>query len=630
MKKLRPLLMPLACFAAAWAITLAVRSQWMPGTVETPNQSPDSISLSPARGPRRISGDKLAEDFGNRPMSEWAALWEQFAAGASSEDLKNLPKIPYPGRGRYGVLGKDLLQTLGQEELASRAGEITARQPASFAALAETDPEAAWQALGSHNWYPVALATLRTLAAKDPEETLRRFQAMPPPGRDPFQNPFDSESHGVIRHSPLGTIFAAWARKDLEAATAAARKLSPLDQLTAANEIGMTWAFQDGPAAIHHALDSPRAGRLDVMLRASFRTHPEETCKLVKETPRLRELMGESPGSEVALPAWADADPDAVIPWLLNFPDEQKLRGLLWSVLHSKPETLARVIRGLAAGGSNTGNPFVKSIYTRNPELGESLAKELGIDLSGSEFESIRIEMDPEDACDRWLDALAENPDPDAALAALGWTRETACAVAARASKSFPDKAAALAKLVPASSLDATNRWRGPNSDIVRYWPELEGSQTNQNSGGDRRPKFPESLFKLDPAAGAAELLKRPLTSDDASRAIELWAPYDPEAARQWLEQIADDEVRTSGKLALAKVLSTRDPAAALTLLSQGDHDRNRSEDVWTTSLTRLMQQGGDWKSWVARLPASVAGNHFWLTHQLEMQAKVLEQLKAL
>ena len=51
-------------------------------------------------------------------------------------------------------------------------------QPGAYAALAETDAEAAWRNLARFNRSDLAVAVARTLAKRDPVGTLQRLQAM--------------------------------------------------------------------------------------------------------------------------------------------------------------------------------------------------------------------------------------------------------------------------------------------------------------------------------------------------------------------------------------------------------------------------------------------------------------------
>jgi hypothetical protein len=638
MKRLRPFLLPAACFATAWAITFLVSRHSKTDPPEPPLNTRSSVSNARCShdAPRKITGEKLAQDFRTRPMSEWPKLWEEFATQATAKDLQTLPLLPRAGRSLFPSPGEELLQRLGREELAIRAGQPVALSPESFSALAEIDPEAAWKNLEQYNKNDFATAALRTLAQWDPAGTLRRFQAMPVGS----SGSGDEGRRASVWNTPLGSIFGAWARKNPSAAAAAVMDLPPADRIEAANHVAMTWAFRDGPAAIRFVLGFDPIGqhfesrhiRLDVMLRASFRTHPAETAKLMAENAVLRKAIGEAPCLYVALNQWSEADPESVVAWLLEPPGGSGNRiDSLGYALRCEPQTAARIIRGLAAAGSTEGHRFVEDIYRRDPELALSLADELGIALQDDpDFQRARFFDEPEAACDRWLQALREHGDPDEALAELGWTKEMATHLASRAARVFPGKAAELAKLIPASWLDPANLWRRNNTHLVQFWPELEPYlQYPESRPSDAAEKaFPESDFRLDPATAAEAMLAGPISAVDAARAMELWAPCDPEAARAWLARLPEGEARDAGELAFAKSRAAFDPLPMLDLLTRSNDRDSTTRNLWSTCLRRLVVTGGDWRSWLDRMPLKNKYERRHLADSLAGEERLLEKLR--
>lgn len=617
MKTLRSFLLPAACFATAWAITFLVSRRGETHQSEPPANTRSSVSTA-RRGhdtPLRITGEKLAHDFGARPMSEWPKLWEAFASQATAKDLQTLPVLPHTGRSPFPTPGEELLQRLGREELVIRAGRPVALSPESFSALAETDPEAAWKNLERHNHHDFATAALRTLAGRDPAGTLRRFLAMPTGARGPG----NESRRAAVWNTPLGSIFGAWARKYPNAAAAAIMGVPPADQVEAANNVAMTWAFHDGPAAIRFALGFDPVGqhfqsrhiRMDVMLRASFRTHPAETAKLMAESAVLRKVIAESPCLYVALNQWSEADPEGVAAWLLEPPDESRNRiDCLGYALDCEPQTAARIIRSLAAAGSTEGHRYVADIYRRDPEIALSLADDLGIELKDDpEFKRARFYDEPEAAIDRWLEVLREHGDPDPALVELGWTKDMARQLASRSARLFPEKAADLAKLMP-------TLWLAPTIP-----PTTISSENGQHA-------FPESDFRLDPATAAEAMLSKPVSAGDVTRVMELWAPHDPQAARAWLARLPEGEARDKGEFAFAKIQAPFDPLPMLELLTQPNHKDAPSRNLWSTCLRRLALNGGDWRPWLDRMPEESSYEKSSLRESLEVEERLPEKLR--
>jgi hypothetical protein len=89
MKYLRSFLLPSACFATAWAVTFLVSRRGETPQSEPPANTRSSVSKA-RRGhdtPHRITGEKPAQDFAARPMSEWPKLWEEFASWKVGQGL---------------------------------------------------------------------------------------------------------------------------------------------------------------------------------------------------------------------------------------------------------------------------------------------------------------------------------------------------------------------------------------------------------------------------------------------------------------------------------------------------------------------------------------------------------------
>jgi hypothetical protein len=331
-------------------------------------------------------------------------------------------------------------------------------------------------------------------------------------------------------------------------------------------------------------------------------------------------MMGSPPNLYVAVKPWLDADPEGAFEWLFDPANESREDALSQLDADRDPATMERIVRGLAKSGSESCSKYLVTLYRRDPELATSLADELSIPLrEDASLEEIRLVDHPAEACDRWLAALREHGDPAEALASLGWTPEMAVALAAQAARAFPEKARQLAKLVPASSLDATNLWRRNNEEIALYWPELKGAlkYPEPKSTG---PVVPEHLFRYDPAA-AAKLIEADPEKGMVESLVKYWAPYDLPAARDWLVRLPEGPARQQGELALAKFLASADPEAALGLLDRLPADAS-SHQQWEPAIRRLLYAGGDWQRWLARIPGD---DRQWLADELAREAKVIE-----
>ena len=646
MKSIRPLLVPAACFMLAWAVTSLVSRRTEPPPPEEPPTSQHS-GLRPrakADRPRHQEITTLVAAFRDQPTQNWPELWDRFATRATVADLEALAvvtRVPRAITERRNAANSPRMLAL--EELAARSDLPPAEVPGAYAALAERDPEAVWQALEKHPRHDLSIAVARTLARHDPEGTLRRFQAMPAiPGRgNPYQT--DAGEGGMSAGSPVAAVFAAWARRDPSAAAAAVRQLPLADQASAGGQVALTSAFRDGPAAVRFLKEIGMPWDVSPKVwRAALRTGGPESARLLANEPALMQAPAYTWGSNLwcIFKPWHDADPAGPLAWVLaeetTLLDYDTLdatarwntrsRAML-DILSCDPQAAASMIRNLAAAGSNHGQQVLWRIHRRNPELAAELARELGVPAPG-ELEGTRhlINEAPLLACELLLERLDEHQDLEKALAAFGWDRSETRGLAARAARVFPETAAELKRLAP----------------------DLFKKQT-----ATLPSSLPHSLLQLDPAAVVKSLTAEDQTRWRLRQVIDSWAPHDPAAAQAWVALLPDPDARLEGEIALLEHIATRDPITALeSLVARPDlypqnrppidpstphnldsehitfnYRRQRLSKVAASSLRRVMAAGGDWQSWLDRLPVAMQQSRN-LT-DLETEALLLEKLRA-
>lgn len=629
-------LFPAFCFALALALSFAISRSLGPSpSADVPAEPRRTISkhrqnLAIHTGSR---ADRLRRQIGSRPSGEWAEIWSEFADQATIEDLQTLagpPLLGPAGEWNNFSLRDAMLDASAREELALRssAGLVTA--PAEIAALAESDPAAAWQALGRLNRSDLALSALRTMARHNPAEALDRFLAMPTPVAKHWHDS-NADSQSRVYLTPIGGFFGGWARHDPQAAVAALAKLPPGLRTEATVGLALTWAYHDGPAAIRFLLGyhSPGSnsrtlpGRLDVMLRASLRTHPRETAELLRGDKQLREHLLTLYNLSVVTPAWFRADPDGLLAWWVEGkPESSSLIDLMSHSLAAEPEAVARLMRGLARHGEAVGAHYLHIVDERAPELAQELADELGLSAPDPHY---HLWGDPARGFDSWLAALRETGDPDAALAATGLSRSNAVSLTALAIRHVPERAAELKSWISASWIGTDHHHR---STLARLWPELaETAQAASPSPAPAPFVFPYGAFHYDPATAAATLLDADPGPADVTKAVEALAPQDPQAARAWLANLPSGPARDAGALVLAKLEARRDPIGVLRGLVDSPLGDSESRAVWENSLRRLAATGGDWELWLSRAP-QVRGLSPNLADSLAFDARLFERLR--
>jgi hypothetical protein len=641
MKIFRSLLIPTACFVATWGFTFYVSKHRQAPLADEPpvRHQPVSRPTRGVDGSRKLTVAQVDEKFQTRPTGEWAEIWQDFARTATVKDLEAItPKhVDKESWTRVRRDTRNVTYLLASEELAVRADRPVAEEPGAYAALAEANPEAVWKNLERNNLEPLSTGVMRTLAWRDPAGTLERFSAMPAP----IPASCGSDEGGMKSGSPLGAILSSWARRDPPAAVAAVMKLPPSERLNVAGGVAEIWACRDAPAALRFITDFIEPGgdnyyalRMESILRIGLSRDPSGTAKIIAATPVLRRTMSHWDFKR-DIRLWQLADPETAMAWALETDGEEGDHSeMFFDAIKYEREEAGRFIRKLAAVDPESAGARLASLYEIDPQGSETLAAELAIPLPGDrESTSVSPYDDPEGACERWLEELGRHENPKDALTALGWPRSTAMNLAERAARFFPEKAAALAKLVPASFFGAIYPPLLPSGNRVvgnlqRYWPDLEvltesPPTTDPVSEGSR---IFQPEFEIDPAAAAEKLSSKPVSTDDAATAIRLWAPYDPAGSRAWLARLPEGEARKIGELQLLYYQPASDPVKVLEFVAAAGLPIQKTRDIKSSCLTRLAQTGGDWKHWLGLLPGTPYDQ---LLHgDFGQETKVLEILR--
>ncbi len=474
MKRFRSFFLPAACFALAWGVAHFVRIIAAVGEPAAPRR----VVIPERKAPAAARGDKLAkvrEAFAKAVPGEWSALWRDFASEASIAELQNASTAAVP-----------VLPQLAAEEVAVRTGKASG-SPGTFAALAD--------------------AVLRVLAQRDPAEAMSRALKLPAGRPISIDEAYSLGRSGEV-DTPLGSVFSAWTRRDPQAAAAAADTLrSKGIRHAVRREIGVQWAYRDGPAALRFVMEHAPRGekltdsfRMDYILRAAFSSDPAGTARLLTEHAVLRDAVNPL----YALRSWYRADPAGVLAWVRESANgnEHAGRGVISLVVRENPPAAAALIRKFprAAYPDHTRN--IAAIAGINPSLGLALADELGLRPQVEPaLRAAEMKADPATACDRWLAAVSQH-GAEGSLAALGWTSETALQLAAFACHALPERAKELAAVVPASVLMPKRRYLGSERAARLFWPELEP---------ETQPKKPPQRWKMPPPTRSRRLPSRPI-----------------------------------------------------------------------------------------------------------------------
>jgi len=591
MKTFRIYLLPALCFATAWIAAAALGKHRAQEPSSTTPLNSRTSSLRPPRdatsnGNARINS--ITRDFTTLPSEKWAERWNRFASESTVEEMQILVTD-----------GSPILTRIAAEELAVRSTQAPHGVQGALAALAEMDPDRAW----NHYLTEDPNGVIRTLAAKDPQDTLRRLRSVP--ALNPVSRYGELDGAATVWHTPISSLFGAWARTDPSAAVAALKTLPLSDRSTAANGLALTWACHDGPAALRFILEFNKSGnvsyqtrhiRMDVILRTALIRQPEETARMLATHSALREAMRHT--TLTALKPLYHADPAATTAWLRDQGEDHHIGDLSEYLFCIDPKLAEDFLTDISAGHGALSSPLVR-IARLDPDFAEDLASRLGHDapsLTPPAFHH-RINYRPDLALAEFLEASRRHPSPAATIQSLQWTPEQLYQLASTVANLMPEKAADLATALPASFIaegfarDSRSSSYRPRDAVATYWPELA-------------ERTPPTVTKPSPPMTNSPTYHPPGNIATAtSRLLE----KDPATARSWVSRLDPGPARTSAELTLVRHDATHNPPSALRWLSdRPDLPPSQSAPIWHTAIRRILHTGGDWQSELAKVPEPV------------------------
>lgn len=607
MSRTHRILLPLMCFCLSWGVTRHFADRKSAPAAA----GKSSITRTPATAPQTVNSPTdpkaLAARFIAASTVEWPELWAEFAESAKAEDMESLSQLK-PGRNSWmGDDGTRLLAALAEEELALRGEKLPATRHGA-AALAEHDPEKAWQAVQQARASMVSSAVLRMIAIRDPKAALAKWKTL-----GPERGPDWTGENDVI-HSPLGSIFAAWTRRDPSAAIAAAEELRSTDRLTALREIALTLTYQDGPAGVKFILANSLAEgcRIDAALRAAFGQSAgasRAVAALLAEHPNLLASTGFFIGP------WYGTDPEGARAWVLANSDINGGRHLLFHL--DQQFSLAQIA---AAPAKQQDAHYLSVLYYHAPDQVKALAEKRGIWPDVEErIRQTEGTADPAAPLRGMLDRIKEH-GPDQVLAASPADTAHMDSYLECARRFLPEAVAVL------ESVTVPERPRQPG----RY---MDGSP------------IPPEDFAYDPAATARKLQENPVSTWDAWHCVRQWAPYDFQAAKAWVATLPEGAAKDRAEAALLKFDPGQSGEAIAQQMLAADFSSFRRDGVhsvdlqdiaeaWDTGLTRMARSGGDWRGLYAKIPAAwredgvTRSRLEGLRERLEQEEAVLKALK--
>ena len=493
------------------------------------------------------------------------------------------------------------------------AGDTLPDQRAGTAALAERDPERAWQAVKKARASMVSAAALRMLAIRDPRAALEKWKTLEP------ERGAEWNGENDVIHSPLGSIFAAWTRRDPAAAIAAAAALPLSDRKTAQDEIALTLASHDGPAAWGYVLPFGGAEgfRLGAILRSSFsqsRAASQAVAALLRDRPEL--MQNESRNF---LGPWYRTDPEGAAPWATSVAPQFVDR---YGLMMHDPGAVLQIV---SSSRPNSGDGYIlSSLIHHFPDEAKSLAEERGIwpevEKRLQEYQGPRIDPDPTTRLKALLAKVeAHGPDQVSAAASLSFVQMGPYLDCAR--RYLPEAV--------------------PVLESITFPPHV---RKNPGAYEDGSP-LPPVEFAWDPAAAARRLLEHPVNDWDGWHAVQHWAPYDFAAAREWVNALPPGPKRQRAETALLSHSPNLSGEALLEGVLRSDLEdfltnnwhlprQHDLAELWQEGLRRIAHRGGDWQAWHKQIPpayrqnAQLSAKLDSLVERLALQDSVIRELQ--
>jgi hypothetical protein len=608
----------------AWAIGYYMGGDSVPSGFPAGHAVGSGSALAESSGARRRAAGTSEEDASSEPIPQALLLnrlrsvlenpgtrWrkEQLArmlrsvpAAEIPEIMEQLKDLPRADREEVG----ELLLTQWAAERPREAMEYAYRMKTGVSAvLAEwtaADPVSATAWVKSLSRGPDRDAAISyfipNLARRDPQAAFQMMKEK--------EERWQYHTEAVMTH---------WARKDLEAAVAAAESLTSGQVATlAASTVAGVWAKTDPVKALEWSLRF--------------------------ENPDLRRRAVSS-----ALAEWAKSDPEAALKRVADFPGDldrnAALATLVSAMAEKETDRAAAIAEQLPIGRDRqmAMHSLAYALAVKDPHRAAIFAEQVDPDWNSEAIHAVLSNLSPKDPKAALelalkLDRNIANQRPVLGTVLDDWMRrEPSAALDWLAKNEVP-------KISNSEVVSAVSRWAKEHTEDARALVQASNVPAVMNGAL-------QGIIEKDPIAAAKLALAKPdndvypgvwlqigsawanrdaaaaaewLTQLPANRAqkmatpgvVNSWASKDAAATATWIDKLQAGDFRDRATYIFAYQISRQDPAGALTWvgsIQKEDSRNNLMVEVLRTWSERDLGAAKEWLSARPDLPAYVRAN---------------------
>lgn len=500
-----------------------------------------------------------------------------------------------------------------------------------MAAYAEKDPQAAWAfalALPAGTMRQSALsATAASITAKDPDRGLALIEAVPEQNlkrqlravafanlaaKDPkraLDLALSRDNDDGEDSFSLSSIFYQWARRDPEAAKAAAARLEGRQGDQARSSLVSSLAQTDPKAAWEFAKSLPahREGYMDPRMQAVAawaQTDPRAALTAALELP---DAGGRTRAVSSAVGAWARSNPAEALSYAKSLSDPSLKSDVLRAMASSAegdPRALLDVVVESMPAGDNYRDA-VRNIFSnwarRDPAA--AAAAVLTVPAGRVQSEAISsiasqwVASGKRQEALQWVRQLPE-----------GQARENALEnIFSKWATDEPQQAVAAANTLPPELRKSViqsiaSGWSNRDPQGVLQWA---GSLTDP---AQRRDVMRPALIQWagDSPEAAAAYLDR-LTADDRAEimpsVVDRWASKNTEAAAEWLARQPASPAKDTAIERLGQKIAAEDHETAMSWAVTISDAKRRERQMESLARDWLRQDAAAAREWIARSP---------------------------
>ncbi len=498
-----------------------------------------------------------------------------------------------------------------------------------MAAYAEKDPQGAWAFATALPAGPMRMSALAAAASsitvKDPDRALSLIEAIPEQnlkrqlrsvafanlaGKDPkraLELALARDSDDNEDSFSLSSIFYQWARRDPEAAKAAALRIEGRQGDQARNSLVSALAQSDPKAAWEFAKSLPanREGYMDPRIQAVSAWAQSDPRAALTAALEISEAEGRNRAVSTAVSSWARSNPSEALTYAKTLSDaslQSDVLRALASNSESDPKALLDAVVEYMPAGDNYRDA-VRNIFSnwarRDPAAAAAAVASLPAGRVQSEsISSIAaqwVASGKREEALQWVRQLPEGQGRESALENIfsKWASDN------------PQQAIAAANALPADLrgkvIDSiASGWsRNDPQGVLRWAGSLTDAAQRRDVLGRALTQWADS--SPESAAGYLDRLSAEDKAEILPRVVDRWASKNTEAAAEWLARQPAGPAKDSAIERIGQKIAAEDHETALSWAVTISDAKRRDRQVESLARDWVRQDAAAAKAWINR-----------------------------